>query len=155
MPTTAPTARASKPFCTPRSWARERPATRSSASATAISKVAASIRSTGALPKSWATSAALGSSTAPGRAGLDQAGHALLRRGLLHVRQRRIDRGALGEGGALAPALAFLGDDPDEQQRPHAVHARGGADGLAEREVDPDELDAGELHGGGAPTPPP
>ena len=66
-----------------------------------------------------------------------------------------IDRGALGQGGALAPALALLGDDPHEEQRPHPVHAGGGADVLAEREVDPDELDAGELHGAGAPTPPP
>ena len=66
-----------------------------------------------------------------------------------------IDGGALGQRGALAPPLALLGDHAHEEQRAHAVHAGGGADLLAERDVDPDQLDAGELHGAGAPTPSP
>ena len=62
-----------------------RPA-RSSASATAISKAAASMRSTGEPPKSWATPAPTGSSAAPGRRGLEEAAHAQVLRGLSHRR---------------------------------------------------------------------
>jgi len=50
-----------EPLRDPRSLASERPAARSSASETAISKAAASMRSTAVPPKSWATPAALGS----------------------------------------------------------------------------------------------
>ena len=96
-----------------------------------------------------------GELTAPGRRRFVQAGHAQVHRRPLHRRQGRIDGRALLQGGALAPALAFLGDDPDEEQRTHPVHAGGGADGLTEREVDLDELHAGEPHGAGAPTPSP
>ena len=111
------------------------------------------MRSTGALPKSCATSAASGRWPPRAARGPAEAGHAPLDGRLLHLRQRGIDRGALGEGGALAPALALLGHDPDEEQRADPVHAGGGADVLAERDVDADELDAAELHGGGRSHP--
>ena len=134
--------------------ARERPSARSSASATAISKAAAEHAGPPAeLPKSWGTSAAVGS--CPPRAAL-----ASRRRGTPRsaaacstVIERRVDGGALGQRGALAPPLALLADDAHEEQRPHAVHAGGGADGLPERDVDPDQLDAGEPHGAGALPP--
>ena len=120
------------------------PSARSSASATAISKVAASMRSTGVPPKSWATSAVVGSS--PPRAARPRAGGGTPRSSAACSTrcEGRVDRRALGEGGALAPALGLLGDHPHEEQGADPVHAGGGADGLAEREVDPDELDAGQ-----------
>lgn len=96
-----------------------------------------------------------GQLTAPGGRGLEQAAYAEIHRRLLHGRQGGIDRRALGEGGTLAPALALLGHDPHEEEGAHPVHAGGGADGVAEREIDLDELDAGQLHGEGAPTPSP
>ena len=105
------------------------------------------MRSTGEPPKSCDTSASVGRSPSPGRARLAEAPHAPILGGLLHLAQGRVDDGALGQRGALAPALGIVGDDADEEQRTDPVHAGGGADGLAERKVDVDELDAGELHG--------
>ena len=67
----------------------------------------------------------------PPRAGarVAQAGHpALRRRPATTASSARVDRGALGQGGALAPALAVVGDDPHEEQRAHPVHAGGGPD---------------------------
>ena len=96
-----------------------------------------------------------GELTAPGGRRFVQAGHAQLDRRLIHRPQGWIDGGALLQRGALAPALAVLGDDPDEEQRAQPVHAGGGADGLAEREVDLDQLDAGQPQCDVAPTPSP
>ena len=84
-----------------------------------------------------------------------QAGHTPLDGGLLHLVEGGIDRGAAGERGALAPPLALLGHHAHEEQRAHGVHAGAGADVPAERDLDADQLDAAELHGAGAPTPPP
>ena len=117
--------------------------------------VAASIRSTGRPAEELGHARRSGKLTAPGRGRFVQAGHAQLHRRPLHRRQGRIDGGAVLQGGTLAPALAVLGDDPDEEQRTQPVHAGGGADGLTEREVDLDQFHAGEPHDAGAPTPSP
>ncbi len=90
-----------------------------------------------------------------GRGGLAEAGHAPVHGGLLHRGEGGIDRGAVGQRAALAPSLGLVGHDADEEQRADPVGAGGGADGLAERELHVDELDAAEPHGGGPPTPPP
>ena len=69
----------------------------------------------------------LGTAGAAGRpapAGLAQARHAPLDRGPLHLVERWIDRGAAGEGGALAPPFAVFGDHVHEEQRAQRVHAR-------------------------------
>ena len=66
----------------------------------------------------------------------------------LDVTESRVYRCALGQGGAFAPALGLLGNDPDEEERAETVHPGGRADGPAEREVDVNELDPGELHDG-------
>ena len=92
------------PRPTPRSSASERPVARSSASATAISKVAASMRSTGELPKSCDTSASVGSSPAPGRCRLAEAGHARSAAARSTSPQGRVDRGALGRGRRTRPS---------------------------------------------------
>ena len=152
MPTTAPTAIDPKPCSIPRASARERPSARSSASVTAISKAAASMRS----PASPRTAAAPRHRGAAGRlapAGLAQARHAPLGRGPFHLVDRRIDRGAAGERGALAPPLALFRDHVHEEQRAQGVHARSGGNVVAEGDVDPDQLDAAELQRTGAPTP--
>ena len=96
-----------------------------------------------------------GEVTAPGGRRLPQAGHAQLRRCPLHRRQGRIDGRAGLQGGAFSPTLALLGDDSDEEQRAHPVHAGGGSDGLTEREVDLHEFHAAQPHGGVTPTPSP
>ena len=133
----------------------ERPSARSSASETAISKVAASMRSTAVLPKSCATSTPLGRCPPRRPGGPVQAGHPEVGRRPLDLLQCGVDRRAPVEGGALAPALALLGHHPHEEQRAGPVHAGGGADVAAEGEVDPDQLHPDELHGDGAPTPSP
>ena len=92
------------------------------------------MRSTGELPKSWAISGPGGQAAAPGRTRFEQAGHTPVGGGRLHHGERGVHRRALRQGGALAPALALLGHDPHEEERPHPVHAGGRADVLAERE---------------------
>ena len=139
----------------PESIGQERPSTRSSASATAISKTAASIRSTGELPNSCATPAAGGSSPPRAAVASQRRGTPRSTAACCTAGEGRIHGGAVGQRAALAPPLGLVGHDADEEQRAHPVGAGGGADGLAERELHVDELDAAELHGGGPPTPPP
>ncbi len=77
---------------------------------------------------------------------VEQALHATVGRGGLHHIETGVDRGAVAQGDALPPALRLLGDHPHEQERPGAMDAGCGADGDPERDSDPHELDADQLH---------
>ncbi len=143
MPTTAPTGIVSNPGPVPSASARERPSARSSASETAISKAAASMRSTGELPKSRGTSAPAGRCPPLAPAGRGEAGHAPLGRRLLHLVEGRVDRRAL--------ASAAHSPHPSPSSCHHAGTKSSGRTwctpaavpmSRAEREVDPDQLDA-------------
>ena len=94
-----------------------------------------------------------GQPAAPRPAGLAQAGHTPLDRSPLHLVERRIDGGAAGERGALAPSLALLGDHVHEEERAQGVHAGTGRNVRAKGDVHPDQLDAAEPQRTGAPTP--
>ena len=85
------------------------PAIRSSASDTAISKAAATMRSTAEPPKSCGTSAPVGSSPPLAALARTRRGHPALGGGGLDLVQRRVDRGALRQRTAFAPALALGG----------------------------------------------
>ncbi len=91
----------------------------------------------------------------PRGAGRLESGHAALDHRQLHLLECGVDRGRIGQGGTLAPPLARIPHDPDEEERSHPVYARGGPDVTTERDVDPDQLHSGELHRERAPTPPP
>ncbi len=84
--------------------------------------------------------------TVTGPSGLGQAGQRVVHKHGPHVNDRRVDRGAIGQRRALPPALGFVGDYPQKDQRPGAVRTRRGADGLAQLEVQKAQLDTVQAH---------
>ena len=157
MPTTAPTGMASKPGPMPSASAMERP----SASAArrrhrhleggrqhAVHRRA---------PEELGNLGPGGQMPAPGPAGLAQAGHPAPRGRLLHLVERRDRPEVPSASAAHSPHPSPSSPQPrHEEQRAHAVHAAGGADLRAERDLDPDQLHAGRaLTAAGAPIPSP